>query len=221
MQFEFRHAIKGDLEQMSIAHTRALEKATTQIIRNKTNAAYRAMKRKVERSGFRGEGGKRVARDIGVRVFPPKGTFSTGAVGYIFSRAGYRATRSNRPGRFAPLFDIFQTTTFVRPRTKQWLAIPTDEGLRLAGGARNRRRDVTPRDFKGKLQFIRPRRSRSAILVLKSDPSVVVFILVKQVAIRRKYNILPTYKKSMASIPEAIARRFDRHFPRELLRAKR
>lgn len=219
MRFELRHAIKGDLDALAIAHDESLKRATTQIIRNQTRKAERQIKRHIQRANFRSGGGDRVARDVGSRIFPERGKFSTGAVGYIYSKAGYRATRSNRPGRFLPLFDIFQTTYVATARRGTWLAIPTAEGIEHAGRARGR--EITPRTFPSELQFVRSKRSRSAFLVMKEKPDVVAFILVRRVTVRRRLNILPIYLKNMAEVSEKIAARFDRHFPRQLQRAKR
>ena len=185
--------IRGNLARYMDELPREHAKAITGVIRNKTRAVTRAIRRDISRAGL----GERLGNAVRGTAYPRRG-FSMSAAGTIQSRALVR-----RDGQTYDLITIFEEGTIISPRNARFLAIPTPE----AGTRR------TPAEWPaGSLMY---RRGRGApYLVHASRPTVPLFILVRNVRLRARLNTAQIARRNTRNTARLIARAIDRRADR-------
>lgn len=186
----------------------AIERAVTSGMRDAADALKGELREQVVSAGL----GDRLARTWRGKVFPEAGD-SMEAAAFVWSRA-------------PKLIDAFDRGVTIRSARGLFLAIPT-----LAAGAAGRsesgkRERITPAGWERRtgmnLRFVY-RRGRPSLLVADSarvtsrglasrnkrktgDATVVVFILVPQVSLRKRLDVNSPAKKQAAHVPGYIAR---------------
>lgn len=151
--------------------------------------------------------GTRLSRSVRLQVYPERDT-SFNSVALLFSRA-------------PEILNAFERGVTIKATNGSWLAIPTDAAGRGVGGAR-----ITPEKWEQrrglKLRFV-GRRGRTSLLVAdgrlsakglavqsrsktgRGRATVPVFILVPQVRLSKRLNLLSAANRAQASLPDAIA----------------
>ena len=193
MRFEFGST--GDPEAMMEAEVRSAEVAVTRGVQAAGAGLKAQWRADVSGSGL----GKRLANSIRARNYPGSGE-SIRAASLVFSNA-------------SEILDAHDRGALIRSKDGFWLAIPTDAAARLRGAGNKR---VTPRIFeqrtglrlrfvyrpgktgllvadqarintKGTAAMKRGRRRKDGILT--GEATVVAFILVPQVKLRRRLDL--------------------------------
>ena len=168
-------------------------KAVTGVIRNKTRAVTRAIRRDIQRAGL----GQRLGNAVRGTAYPRRGA-SMSAAGTIQSRALVR-----RDGQTYDLITIFEEGAIITPRNTRFLAIPTPEA-----GTRRQVSDWSA----GSLQYRRGR--RAPYLVHISQPTVPLFILVRNVRLRARLRTSAVAQRTTRNTSRLIARAMDRRAER-------
>lgn len=189
----FTLVIKGQLSAFLAQLPDEYARSTTNVVRRKAASLKRALRRDVVRAGL----GVRLGNAIRDQIFPRRGR-SLRARGRVFSRAivGKRGQRTD-------LITLFEEGAVIRPLRRKFLAIPTAEaGIR-------RMPALWPR---GSL-FVRSSR-QSAILVHEDQPNVPLFVLVRQVRIRRRLNVRGISERQLRNTDVLLARDMERRASR-------
>ena len=181
----------GDLETELVAEARGAERAVTVAIRLAGAGVKAGWRTQISSAGL----GERLGRTIRDQYFPKSGE-SIEAAALVYSRAPH-------------IVGAFDQGVTIRSKDGFWLAIPTASAGKSAKGSR-----ITPGEWERRngrrLKFIY-RRGRSGLLVdtgdvlprarvMKRDGtsraargfrnrSIVVFILVPQVSLRKRLNL--------------------------------
>lgn len=164
-------------------------KAVQGVIRNKTRAVQRGIRRDISRAGL----GTRLGNALRSNVFPRRGN-SMRARGTVFSNAIV-----NRQGQQTDLITLFDQGALIQPRNRRFLAIPTAEA-----GVRK-----TPAQWpRGSLIVISGR--RAPYLATKEEPRVPLFILVRNVRIRKRIDVARVSTRILRNTATLIARSLDR-----------
>ena len=201
--------VDGDLSAVLEAEIVAAEKAVTIGVTRRGEALKAAWRAQVTRAGL----GQRLANAIRASRYPRSGE-SISAASLVFSRA-------------AEITDAFDRGVLIRSRLGFWLAIPTAEaGSRGIGRAR-----ITPLGWERRtgmrLRFVY-RRGRPSLLVaddarvnarglatakrgrrrrdgmLTGAQTVVIFLLVPQVRLKKRLDLERDASAAAAALPAAI-----------------
>lgn len=186
----------------------AIERAVTSGMRDAADALKGELREQVVSAGL----GDRLARTWRGKVFPESGD-SMEAAAFVWSRA-------------PKLIDAFDRGVTIRSARGLFLAIPTAAAGAVGRGATGKRERITPTGWERrtgmKLRFVY-RRGRPSLLVADSarvtsrglavrnrrrsgDATIVVFILVPQVSLRKRLDVESPAKKQAARVPGYIAR---------------
>jgi hypothetical protein len=206
--------VDGDLSAVLEAEIAAAEKAVTVGVTRTGEALKAAWRAQVTGAGL----GRRLANAIRANRYPRSGESIT-AASLVFSRA-------------AEITDAFDRGLLIRSKHGRWLAIPTVEaGTRGVGRAR-----ITPGGWERRtgmrLRFVfrpgrpsllvaddarvnvrglaaakRGRRRRDGMLT--GAETVVIFILVPQVRLRKRLDLTRDASAAAAALPSAILAAWD------------
>lgn len=197
-----------DLTKTLSGAENAIERAVTSGMRDAGDALKGELREQIVAGGL----GDRLARTWRGKVFPETGD-SMEAAAFVWSRA-------------PKLIDAFDRGVTIRSARGLFLAIPTPAAGAVGRGAAGKRERITPAGWERrtgmKLRFVY-RRGRPSLLVADSarvtsrrvaarnrrksgDASVVVFILVPQVSLRKRLDIDAPARKQAARVPGYIAR---------------
>jgi hypothetical protein len=159
--------------------------------------------------------GERLSRTWRGKTFPEVGE-SAEAAAYVWSRA-------------PKIVDAFDRGVVIRSARGLFLAIPTAAAGKTGRGAAGGREKITPEGWQRrtglKLRFVY-RRGRPSLLVAENarvskrglaasnrrktgQASVIVFLLVPQVALKKRLDVEQAAKRQAARVPSLIAR----HWP--------
>ncbi|MFZ5792108.1 MAG: DUF6441 family protein [Pseudomonadota bacterium] len=187
---------------------KAIERAVTSGMRDAVDELKDDLREQVLAAGL----GDRLARTWRGKVFPETGE-SIEAAAFVWSRA-------------PKLIDAFDRGVTIRSARGLFLAIPTPAAGAVGQGASGKRERTTPagweRRTRLKLRFVY-RRGRPSLLVVddarltgrglaarnkrrSGQATVVVFILVPQVSLRKRLNVESTARKQAARVAGYIAR---------------
>ncbi len=199
---------RPDLENALAGTEKAIERAVTSGMRDAADALKGELREQVVSAGL----GDRLARTWRGKVFPETGD-SMEAAAFVWSRA-------------PKLIDAFDQGVTIRSARGLFLAIPTAAAGAVGRGATGKRERITPAGWERrtgmKLRFVY-RRGRPSLLVADSarvtsrglaarnrrksgDATVVVFILVPQVSLRKRLDLDAPARKHAARVPALIAR---------------
>ena len=183
--------VHGDLEEELVAEVKSAERAVTAAIRLAGAGVKAGWRAQIAGAGL----GERLGRTIRDQYYP-KGEPSLGAAALVYSKAPH-------------IVGAFDEGVTIRSRNGFWLAIPTDAAGKSVTGGR-----ITPGEWERRngrrLKFVY-RRGRPGLLVdtgevlprarvMKRDGtsraargfrnrSVVVFVLVPQVRLRKRLDL--------------------------------
>ena len=202
--------IRGDLAAAMRDESRILRKSVTQGLAQtgqQTRTELLRMMRRNRKLGKRLSGTKSTNL---VRVLrkPRKGFGLWDPRVVVFSRATYKA--GGVRGAPVDLLDVFDQGAVIRARSGKWLAIPTEHAPLKPGRGGARR--ATPRETKRKLTFIASGHDR-AVLVDR-QARAVLYVLVKQVRIRKRLNIDRVFLKNAANLTTNIERKLEAEYRR-------
>lgn len=199
---------RPDLAKALSRAEKTIERAVTSGMRDAADALKGELREQVVSAGL----GDRLARTWRGKVFPETGD-SMEAAAFVWSRA-------------PKLIDAFDRGVTIRSARGLFLAIPTAAAGAVGRGATGKRERITPAGWERrtgmKLRFVH-RRGRPSLLVADSarvtsrglaarnrrksgDATVVVFILVPQVSLRKRLDVESPAKKQAARVPGYIAR---------------
>lgn len=185
MPLAIKFAIQGRLLPYEKAFRESFAAAATTTMRRKASQLGRRHKAYIARRL-----GVPMSKSVREASYPRNGTSISPA-----AEVRYAATRKTDSGDIN-IIGLFQTGATVVPRGARYLWVPTDEGRRLGGSARNKPRALTPQTFRGGRLLFLPIKGRSrnarvpARLVLRSNPKITVFIALRRVRIRPRLQRL-------------------------------
>lgn len=199
---------RPDLSKALRGTEQAIERAVTSGMLDAADALKGELRDQVTSAGL----GDRLARTWRGKVFPEAGD-SMEAAAFVWSRA-------------PKLIDAFDRGVAIRSARGLFLAIPTSAAGAVGRGAAGKRERITPAGWERRtgmmLRFVY-RRGRPSLLVADSarvtsrglatrnrrkagDTTVVVFILVPQVSLRKRLDLESPARKQAARVPALIAR---------------
>lgn len=198
-----------DLVKLMEGEVKAGQKAVTSAVRDAGKDLQDEWRRQITSAGL----GPRLARTIRSAVYP-KGQNSLNAAAMVWSRAPV-------------IVDAHNTGPLIRSADGFWLAIPTE----AAGKSRSGKR-MTPREWEArtglKLRFI-PRRTGPSLLIAEARlnkhsravvsrsktgrglTSVPIFLMVRQVRLRKRIDLELPSRAALNALPGAIVSRWDRN----------
>lgn len=187
------------------------ERAVTSGMRDAANGLKQDLREDVVAAGL----GERLSRTWRGKAFPEVGE-SAEAAAYVWSRA-------------PKIVDAFDRGAVIRSARGLFLAIPTAAAGKSGRSAAGSSEKITPEGWRRrtglKLRFVY-RRGRPSLLVADDarintrglaarnrrktgQASVIVFILVPQVALKKRLDVESSAKRQAARVPSLIAR----HWP--------
>jgi hypothetical protein len=212
MTLAIKLAIDGSLRDYEKAFREAFAVASTATMRRKTTQALNRHKSYVSRRL-----GTPISKAVKGNAYPRNGNALQPA-----GEIRFGATRKTDRG-LVNIFGLFQTGATITPRNAKYLWVPTAEGRRLGGGARNKPRALTPSTFRGGRLLFLPIKGRSrnarvpARLVLRSNPSITVFVAIRRVRIRPKLQRLQSINAQVwANYLDIRNRAIDREFAKRV-----
>ena len=126
--------------------------------------------------------------------------------GVVYSKAIYSTGRM-RPGGPVDLVQLFAQGATIHAASGTWLAIPT-EYAPVAGG-RGVKRRTSPAEMQAmgiKLVFLPSGRDRAVAVRRDGGRSVVTHVLVRQVILRKRFDVESAVNSYVAQFPEILAR---------------
>lgn len=197
--------IEGNLGAFLRAQAVVVEKGSARGLRRVTGGIRGQIRRNITRAGFTG-GGRQLASTVRSRV---RGE-GTDVEGVVYSKATYAAGKQ-RPGGPVDLVQLFAQGTTIRSARGGWLAIPTQDAPLKA--ARGRGQRMTPGDLKAageRVRFIPARGSRLIAVVRRGGRDVVTHVLVRQLTLRRRFDLESAIDRWTARLPEILATEINR-----------
>lgn len=198
-------ALQGDLKKIMAAELVAAEKAVSGGIKSATDGLKQELRGQIIKAGL----GDRLAKSWRGNIYPGNG-LSINAAGFVYSNA-------------PEIIGAFAFGAVIRSKGGQFLAIPT----KYVPRRKNKR--MTPADFATggqKLVYIPPKGARKVgLLVLGNQritskgrarnasdraiakgktATVIMFILIPQVTLRRRFDIDPVAQKWITRLPELV-----------------
>ena len=206
-------ALAGDLRKVLAAQRAEVERGLTNAVRAETLSLKKRLRAQVSRAGF----GRRLANTWRSQTFP-KGKASLGAAGVVFSKA-------------PKIIRAFSEGVTIRAKRGRFLAVPTPAAPKKGKGGKRLTPRNFPEERLGKLRFV-PRRAGLALLVVDNVrasfsrqtgalrgfrkasaralrtgsglTTAVMFILVPQIKLRKRFNPLREARKSINRLPSRI-----------------
>lgn len=197
-----------DLARLMDGEVKAGQKAVTSAMRDAGKDLQDEWRRQITSAGL----GPRLARTIRSEVYP-NGQNSLNAAAMVWSRAPV-------------IVDAHDSGPLIRAQGGLWLAIPTEAAGKGRGGKR-----ITPREWESKtglkLRFI-PRRTGPSLLIAEARlnkhgravvsrsktgrglTSVPIFLMVRQVRLRKRIDLERPARAALNALPGAIVSRWDR-----------
>ena len=202
---------RPDLGKALAETEKDIERAVTSGMRDAADGLKQDLREDVVEAGL----GERLSRTWRGKTFPEVGE-SAEAAAYVWSRA-------------PKIVDAFDRGVVIRSARGLFLAIPTAAAGKSGRSAVGSREKITPEGWQRrtglKLRFVY-RRGRPSLLVADDarittrglaarnrrktgQASVIVFILVPQVALKKRLDVESAAKRQAARVPSLIAR----HWP--------
>lgn len=216
MPLAIKLAIEGRLGVYEKAFREAFAQAATTTMRRKISQAERNQK-------------NYVARRLGTPISKSVRGFAYPRSGTSISPAGEVRLGASRKTDSGPIniLGLFQSGAVITPKNAKYLWVPTEAGRRLGGGPRNKPRQLTPQTFRGGRLLFLPIRGRSrnarvpARLVLRSNPSVTVFVALRRVRLRpRLQRVQAIHDRVFSNYTELRNRAIDREFAKRVKRVR-
>ena len=207
-------ALTGNLRKVLDAQRAEVEKGLTNAVRAETLSLKKRLRAQVTRAGF----GRKLANTWRSQTFPKGGKASLGAAGVVFSKA-------------SKIIRAFSEGVTIRAKRGRFLAVPTPAAPRKGKGGKRLTPRNFPEERLGKLRFV-PRRAGLALLVVDNVrasfsrktgalrgfrkasarslrtgaglTTAVMFVLVPQIRLRRRFNPLRAARKSINRLPARI-----------------
>ena len=203
MSWELRLAVQGNLAEFLAQDLKQGEKAVTSIIRRKTTTIKNALRRTVVRVL-----GANAEKTVQSKLYPEgRGAASLNAAGEVFSSW----LQKNRPRGPVDVLGVFQEGATIRVAGRQWLAIP----LHQARTGRGKGRLKTPSDYpRGYLTVVRTKKADTLLLITKptrkGERGIPMFILVKEVTLKSRYDLDAIFDRLIADVDQQIATAWER-----------
>lgn len=199
---------RPDLTKALAGTEKGIERAVTSGMRDAANELKERLRADVVGSGL----GDRLARTWRGTVYPEVGE-SMGAAAFVWSKA-------------PRLIDAFDRGVTIRSPRGFWLAIPTPAAGPRGIGRNGRPARITPGGWERRtgmrLRFVYRRRGPSLLVAENArlnsrglaaanrrktgQATVIVFLLVPQVTLRKRLNIDATARRQAARVPALIAK---------------
>ncbi|MBF0354964.1 MAG: hypothetical protein HQL43_07000 [Alphaproteobacteria bacterium] len=204
-------ALQGDLRKFLAEELKAGEAAVTAGIREATEGLKLDLRQQIIGAGL----GQRLANTWRGEVYP-KGQNSLRAAGFIFSKA-------------PNIVRAYEEGAVIRSKNGTWLAIPTPAAGKYGDGRQKMTPGLWERMHGARLKFVYRRRGPS-LLVAENQrartgkrggfakasagslrtgrglATVPMFILVPQVSIRKRLDVVGAAEKWLAALPGLVVR---------------
>ncbi|WP_165063933.1 DUF6441 family protein [Paludisphaera rhizosphaerae] len=192
----FRAAIEGNLEEHMKRERNDGGWATKSAVRVASNGLKRQIRAQTVKAGLDRDArpGKSVSKTWQSQVYPARRVGSFRAASTVYSK-------------WPRAIAAFEDGAIISGRNgARWLAVPTP-----AVGRKGNRR-LRPGDFRGALDFVPTRKPGVALLVLHSKwgKSQVMFLLYRQVHIRKRLEFGRLAANWEARLPELIVSEWDK-----------
>lgn len=199
---------RPDLAEALSGTQKSIERAVTSGMRDASEGLKVDLREDVVAAGL----GERLSRTWRGKTFPEVGE-SAEAAAYVWSRA-------------PKIVDAFDRGVVIRSARGLFVAIPTAAAGKTGRSAAGGREKITPEGWQRrtglKLQFVY-RRGRPSLLIAENarvnkrglaaanrrktgQTSVIVFVLVPQVALKKRLDVEQAAKRQAARVPSLIAR---------------
>ena len=190
-------AITGNLEQVMAQEYSLASRAVTAGVGKRTDVLKADLRGQITRARL----GGRLAKAWRGRVYENDGI---NAAGFVWSKA-------------PKIMRAFDEGVVIRAKGGRWLAIPTEHAPRRgtsAGGRSSMSRRISPKSYvwRNRLRFVLVN-PRLALLVERrkgSRKNLVMFILVKQVKLKKRLNVKGAGKAAAKALPRDILEAFER-----------
>jgi len=185
--------LEGDFKQMMVDKGLADEKAATKAIRRASTGLKNEVRGQIKSAGL----GQRFANTIRSKIYPERRD-SINAAGWIYASA------KSSKDRFYT--NVFEEGATIRAGSGKWLAMPINVGY--VGSKR-----VGINDLKRlNLEFRPTNRPGVALLVqrIKGKPDQPVFLLLKQVRIRKRIDAMGASQRWFDRIPDLLAEEMEK-----------
>ncbi len=188
-------AIIGDLEEVMAEEYALASKAVKSCVDKRTGALKADLREQVTRARL----GGRLAKTWRGRVYENDGI---DAAGLVWSKA-------------PKIVRAFDEGVMIRAQNGRWLAIPTEHAPRRGisvGGRSSMTRRISPKSYvrRERLRFV-PVNPRLALLVeRRRGKSLVMFILVKQVKLKKRLDVKAAGEAAVNALPRDILEAFER-----------
>ena len=190
-------AITGNLEQVMAEEYALASRAVTAGVGKRTGILKADLRGQITRARL----GGRLAKAWRGRVYENDGI---NAAGFVWSKA-------------PQIMRAFDEGVTIRARGGRWLAIPTEHAPRRgksAGGRSSMTRRISPKShvWRNRLRFV-PVNPRLALLVERRKghkKSLVMFILVKQVKLKKRLDVKGAGLAAAKALPRDILEAFER-----------
>lgn len=184
--------------------SKAAAAAITGVVRHLTFGIRKDMKAEIRRAL-----GARAANALRAKVTPGPSSPNLTPAGRVYSNF----VSKKRPGGPVDVLAVFQDGATISAGGNKWLAIPLEAAGRKGIGGSGKLGDRAPRpsDFRGRLTFV-PVRGKPdvALLVARTDTvhgakrGEALFMLVRKVVLKQRYDLRAIYDKRLATLPEIV-----------------
>ncbi len=201
-----RAAIEGDLKKIMESEVKAAEQAVSGGLREGTDSLKNELRGQVTGAGL----GERLAKSWRGELYPRSGR-SLNAAGFVYTKA-------------PEIIETFAHGATIRSKSGRFLAIPTKYVIRREN------KKVTPADFEEagiQLRYIPPQGARKVGLLVVDDfritskgkaraasdrmrktgrnlATVVMFILIPQATIKKRFDIDSVAQKWLDRLPQLV-----------------
>jgi hypothetical protein len=190
-------AITGDLERIMADEYALASRAVIGGIGKRTGILKTDLREQVRRA----RRGGRLAKAWRGRVYENEGI---NAAGFVWSKA-------------PKIIRAFDEGVVIRAKNGRWLAIPTEHAPKRgmsAGGRSSMSKRISPKSYvwRDRLRFV-PINPRLALLVenkQKGKKTKVMFILVKQVKLKKRLDVKAAGDQAITALPRDILDAFQR-----------
>ena len=188
-------AIIGDLEKVMAEEYALASKAVKAGVGKRTGILKTDLRGQVTRARL----GGRLAKTWRGQVYENDGI---NAAGFVWSKA-------------PKIVRAFDEGAIIRAKSGRWLAIPTEHAPRRGtsvGGRSSMTRRISPKSYvrRDRLRFV-PVNPRLALLVeRRRGKSLVMFILVKQVKLKKRLDVKSAGEAAVNALPRDILEAFER-----------
>lgn len=195
MSWQLSAALRGDLRKALKDDEQAGAGAVTSAIRRATTMLKKAVRAQITGAGL----GERLGNAARGEVFPVRGV-SLSAKGRVISKAIYK-----RPGGLVDLYTVFEEGATISALGGRFLAIPVGAGKAKLSSFASKDIEILP--FRNGKGYVVLRRGARAF---GRGGGGVLFLLVKQVTIKKRLDLQGALDVASEGLGELVASEWER-----------